>query len=670
MAAHTDYYDKNDKLVTKYSFASKKCEYDKTGRKTVDRYFDAKGNEPSGYFSHIVYSYDDYGHIIGMECYGKNDTPMETRTTSGLNAHKFEITRDLRGNIIKKIVYDKTGSMVEHVCYSYDDNGREILEEYLNSSNENIMNENGYSIKKMEYNSLGNQLKEAYFDVNGELCKMSMGYASCIQKYDISGSLTDTFYYNEKGKPVNLIRGYSHIHEDFNEHRNTINCEFMDKNNETILSYKAEYNENAQITKESLYGPDGQLYMQPDTGIAIRELGYDEMGNQTSERYYSDSGEPVLVYNEMAGWISEYDDKSLEIKRTYIGMDENPQMVSTGFAIVQFIYDEYGREIERKFFDEDGKKTNIKYGFASYTVQYDDLGNISSYKYFDKDGIETDVAGEVKKIELDLHNGDVDIFAERYNPERGEWEIGAIAKTIYNIYLIVYQDSKGEYDVMRQPYIPLSPKNYINEYIKDIKVRYKKVIGKEQGDKSFVEAEADVQAFMDQYVEIVETGATDRLWDIFLMDWASAAIKIIEEMLGVKKSKEELKKYYYDFYDRELISFRNQLNASYGNYVISYEIRDINEYTGEILNNIINTYEQYGIKNIDGMMALNVAFTVKGEDKENLVTDSFLYPNMNLVRVSGSWKLLTPDGFPKPSTDELKKFLGIEETVMRIFQDE
>lgn len=298
------------------------------------------------------------------------------------------------------------------------------------------------------------------------------------------------------------------------------------------------------------------------------------------------------------------------------------------------------------------------------------MGNISSYKYFDKDGIETDVAGEVKKIELDLHNGDVDIFAERYNPERGEWEIGAIAKTIYNIYLIVYQDSKGEYDVMRQPYIPLSPKNYINEYIKDIKVRYKKVIGKEQGDKSFVEAEADVQAFMDQYVEIVETGATDRLWDIFLMDGASAAIKIIEEMLGVKKSKEELKKYYYDFYDRELISFRNQLNASYGNYVISYEIRDINEYTGEILNNIINTYAQYGIKNIDGMMALNVAFTVKGEDKENLVTDSFLYPNMNLVRVSGSWKLLTPDGFPKPSTDELKKFLGIEETVMRISQDE
>lgn len=70
------------------------------------------------------------------------------------------------------------------------------------------------------------------------------------------------------------------------------------------------------------------------------------------------------------------------------------------------------------------------------------------------------------------------------------------------------------------------------------------------------------------------------------------------------------------------------------------------------------------------MMALNVAFTVKGEDKENLVMDSFLYPNMNLVRVSGSWKLLTPDGFPKPSTDELKKFLGIEETVMRIFQDE
>ena len=472
---HTDYYDKDNMPVTNYPFAVKECEYDETGHKTEDRYLDADGNEPSGYFSNVTYSYDDFGHIIGTEYFGKNGTPLETRTTSGHNAHKIEITRDSRGLVISRVVYDKNGKEVEKLRYSYDDNGREITEEYFDSSDKRINNEKGYAIRTYKYDSLGNQIREEYFDSNEKTCSVSMGYAICVRKYDANGICTDIFYYDENKKPVNLLSGYSHIHEDCNEFRNTTNCEFRDKNDDILLSYKVEYNENAQIVKESLYGPDGNLYEHPESGIAIRKLEYDEVGNQTAEKYYSANNELVLVYDELSGWTSEYDDKSLEIMRTYYGSDGKPTIISEGFASVQFTYDEFGREIERDFFDEKGAKINTKFGFASYVVSYDESGNVLSYKYFDQNGKECSIDGEVKKVELNLHDGDVDISAGRYNPESGKWEeASAVAKTIYNIYRIAYQSPDGDYDLMLQPYIPLSPKNQLNDYLENIKVKYKK----------------------------------------------------------------------------------------------------------------------------------------------------------------------------------------------------
>lgn len=454
---HTDYYDTNDKPVRNYPFASKESAYDETRHKIQERYFDAAGNVPNAYFNYITYSYDDYGNILKAEYFGKNDVPLETRTTSGKNVHSIVVERDERGLVLSRTGYDKNKNQVEQVRFSYDDNGRELSEEYFGTDNKRINNEKGYSVIRYEYNALGHQTRKAYYDANEELCKVRTGYAICEQKYDDNGSLTDIYYYDEEERPVNLLAGYSHIHEDLNEYRNTVNCEFRDKNDSIILCYKVEYNDNAQIIKESLYGPDGNLYAHPGTGIAIRELDYDDMGNQISEKYYADNGKPILVYDEFSGWKSEYNEESLETRRTYYGIDGKPIMISEGLSSVSFTYDDYGREIERKFFDEKGNPVDTKFGFSTYRVQYDEAGKIQKVIFYDKNGTECNPDGEVKIVELNLHDGEVDTLAARYNPDSGNWETGALAKTIYNIYRIAYQSKEGKYDLMLQPYIPLFP---------------------------------------------------------------------------------------------------------------------------------------------------------------------------------------------------------------------
>ena len=132
-------------------------------------------------------------------------------------------------------------------------------------------------------------------------------------------------------------------------------------------------------------------------------------------------------------------------------------MISEGLSSVSFTYDDYGREIERKFFDEKGNPVDTKFGFSTYRVQYDEAGKIQKVIFYDKNGTECNPDGEVKIVELNLHDGEVDTLAARYNPDSGNWETGALAKTIYNIYRIAYQSKEGKYDLMLQPYIPLFP---------------------------------------------------------------------------------------------------------------------------------------------------------------------------------------------------------------------
>ena len=655
----TECFNTEDKPVKNYFFATKECKYDEVGHVVSEHFLDENGEIPKEYFCDIFYKYDDYGNISSKEFWGENHIPLESMTDTGKKAHRIELTGDFRGNILKSVAYDKTGSETEKVKYSYDDNGRVLTEEYFDENNKYIENSKGYSIKKCEYNSLGNETREEYYGADGKLCKVGTGFAVCVKEYDDSGSLKDTYYYDEQENPVNLIIGFSHIHEDVNEYRNTTNFEVRDKSDNLIFSYRVKYN-NAQKVEERLYGPDGRLYAQPGTGVAVRKVEHDDRGNQVSEKYFSDQETPMLLFNEFFEWRAEYNDKSLETKREYYGMDGKPIMIAEGFSSVSFVYDDYGREIERDFFDDKGNKVNTGFGFSSYKVKYGDDGNIQSYNYYDKDGNECNIEGEIKKVGLNLYHGEVDMDAERSDPITGEWKSSPLAKDVLNIYRIAYTNNEGKYDLLLQPYVPLSPKYLISDYMEDIKVKYNNILLKNQLEEEYsAEIDNELYTFLSDYVNTVKEGDIDKLWDMMMMDGIQAAVNLLKN-LGIIKSEDEIKNFYYNFYKDELTAFKNQLTEEYGEYTISYEVKEKIKYTKEMFDQLEKEFKKYGIINIDDIVSLKIIFTVSGNGKKDIVSNSFLYSNIVLIKTLGKWKLMTPDGFPKPSNEELRKFYGIE----------
>ncbi len=655
----TDYYDTNDKLITGYLFSSRLNEYDEVGHRITERYLDENGNPPSDYYSYVTFINDDFGRMIETSFFGENDTPLET--TAVMGAHLIKTERDARGLILCRTAYDTSGTQVEEIHYSYDDNRNVLSEEYFDANHMLADNEAGIAQIRYEYNALGNQTKKAYYSSAGELCEDDSGIAIYIQEYDDNGSLSDLYFYDKNERPVNRSETYSHLHQDFTEYRTLTYCEYRDKNDILLFSYNVEYNDNAQVTKECLYGPDGNLYSHPTLNVALRELEYDNRGNQISEKYYSSDGSLAFVFGVFSGWSAEYDDKSLETRRTYYGPDDKPIMIQEGFASAEFIYDEYGREIERNFYDEWGNKVNTKFGFASYKVQYDESGKIQKYTFYDKDGIECSADGEVKLVELNLHDGDIDTSIARYNPDGTKREVLAVAPTIYNIYRIAFLSTDGEYDLLLQPYIPLSPSHQSSDYIDDIKVRYAQFLESLSFEGDPVPIQKDIQDFLIEYTDFIEKGDGNRLWNAILMDQTAATLELYKQQLGLTKSKEELLEFYYNFYVSELSALVAQLTEAYGDYTISYKVRDVYEYSGTSLNEIRESFKQYGTNNIERLISLNVAFTVSGNNKKDIVTDSFLYPNMLLVKVSGTWKLMSSAGFPSPEAETLLAFLGLEE---------
>ncbi len=645
----TDYYDPNDNLVSDYLFSTMEAEYNDIGLVTTERYLNSDGEPTTDYVYYRTYHYDDYGNRIKTEFFGPNDVPMTSGNfIAGSQVHSIEAKFNERGQNIESKFLDINGNSVRDLVIKYDDNGNKIEETYLGADESPVAGPDGFSIHRYEYDDMGNLTRESYLDTDENLFMLNQGFSVCERKYNDSGSVTDICYYDSEGNPVTLGIGYFHLHEDLNEYRNTVNAEFRDVRDDLICSYQGDRNSYQQLTKQAYYSADGNLFEHPDYGIAMITKNYNEKGQQTEERYFDAEENLTLLLDMCAGWDSEYNEDSSESRRTFIGVDGNPKMITNGFASVSFTYDEYGREIERCFYDQDGNSVNTVFGFASYKLNYNDEGEVEDYKFFDKDGNNVEADGEVKKVELLLHDGNVKTYDIDF----------IMAPEAYHVYRIAFESSSGEYDLMLQPYLPFSPNEVSMRSIISEVTKKNQIVLNTDGSSS-IQLDADLQDFFVEYTDIIRNADADRLMDFLNQEAISNSLAINIKQWGVDKTADEILEFYHEFYESELENFRNQLQENYGDFEVSYNILSRSDYTGESLQQASEVLKQQGIEGLEEYVTFQVAFTVSGNGKEEIVTDSFFHPDMVLAKFSGNWKLMSPDGFPAPDKESLREFLGL-----------
>ncbi len=604
----------------------------------------------SGYWAEQVLSYNGGGQVTKAEYYNQFGKPV---MTSGGYA-TIENEYDDSGLLLQTSYYDSAGELCDNysfvsnnylagdrfyakIKFQYDENGNVIRTDYYDP-NDNLVSDYLFSTMEAEYNDIGLVTTERYLNSDGEPTTDYVYYRT--YHYDDYGNRIKTEFFGPNDVPMtsgNFIAG-SQVHSieaKFNERGQNIESKFLDINGNSVRDLVIKYDDNGNKIEETYLGADESPVAGPD-GFSIHRYEYDDMGNLTRESYL-DTDENLFMLNQgFSVCERKYNDSGSVTDICYYDSEGNPVTLGIGYFHLHEDLNEYRNTV------------NTVFGFASYKLNYNDEGEVEDYKFFDKDGNNVEADGEVKKVELLLHDGNVKTYDIDF----------IMAPEAYHVYRIAFESSSGEYDLMLQPYLPFSPNEVSMRSIISEVTKKNQIVLNTDGSSS-IQLDADLQDFFVEYTDIIRNADADRLMDFLNQEAISNSLAINIKQWGVDKTADEILEFYHEFYESELENFRNQLQENYGDFEVSYNILSRSDYTGESLQQASEVLKQQGIEGLEEYVTFQVAFTVSGNGKEEIVTDSFFHPDMVLAKFSGNWKLMSPDGFPAPDKESLREFLGL-----------
>ena len=178
---------------------------------------------------------------------------------------------DKRGNETSATVNDRDGSRKYSLRWThlYDDKGREIRTEYLDSNgqltNTGITHyrEDGYERGQYNPNGTVNHVFEAFLDENGKLVRDS-------RKYQNGKSYEHLYKYDKQGRLIERINreiGGSTIDKStwtYDDHGNQTSF-IVEKADGTVVpmfKFQYEYDSQGHIVVRRDYDPDGSMFMK------------------------------------------------------------------------------------------------------------------------------------------------------------------------------------------------------------------------------------------------------------------------------------------------------------------------------------------------------------------------------------------------------------------------
>ena len=122
------------------------------------------------------------------------------------------------------------------------------------------------------------------------------------------------------------------------------------------------------------------------TEATFVEFVYSDKGHLAEIRYLDKRGKPLPNQKGICGSRREYNERGLEVSRSYFGIDGQPALHIHGFAKATIRYNERGSYEDVAYWGLDGERTLHDNGMWKWTCEYDEYGNQTGEMYFGVDG--------------------------------------------------------------------------------------------------------------------------------------------------------------------------------------------------------------------------------------------------------------------------------------------
>lgn len=336
---------------------------------------------------------------------GPNTSQMDAREEEPPIRNYTKVCYEISENSqMRKIsYYDKSESCEEESCED------ELCENEAHKY-KLVRNEQGFSIKKLSYDSKFRISEKTYLDEQEEPCLTADGYSQVIFQYtdDDGEEKTRIEYKDARDKLAinkNKVCGYAAVEYKPYEvgQRNgaiTVTLEYHGQDDKLLrLSEKGyakirqTYNKRGLLIRETFYNEEeGKEVPAYRTGYMVAGIDYEysDDGNLICEVYKDAEDQPVNRYDAgFAMRFQEFENGKLvgiHYQGYRDGILQDVPNKKYGVGSVRYLYAN-GHQVEERYFDIQGNPVlRSDRGYSVQKLEYNNRGLIAAYHYYGTDG--------------------------------------------------------------------------------------------------------------------------------------------------------------------------------------------------------------------------------------------------------------------------------------------
>ncbi len=261
-------FNRNNVLLGYSSMGASKITYDYNGNKQIKKYFnkDNEQIESAGVYT-AEYTLDEKGNRTGLMFLGKDGSMVENRN----KIHSW-VWKILPDGMVQEKRYNLAGEEVvmNPFCPFY-----ELRFSY---------NEKGYMTR------MANYMEDTLYNCTAENCG-DIGVSYFTFTPDEDGDVLKFEVFNVIGQMSNLYWGWSKRERKFDENGYMIEEATFDQDNEYLGGKNVPVTQNVfdkhgALVESKNMDKDRNLINDPNSGVAITEYKYDDLGNRTETLRY------------------------------------------------------------------------------------------------------------------------------------------------------------------------------------------------------------------------------------------------------------------------------------------------------------------------------------------------------------------------------------------------
>jgi len=255
-------------VPTDVGFAERRFEYDRSGNRVLESYFDEAGKpkkQGAGHFA-MRNVYDECGQLAEEWYLDPSHNPIALE-----------------------------GSKYAGIRYVRDALGRAIMKAFLSTAGTPTMTAQGVAGSETDYDSRGNPVEERFFGIDKHPTLFNNSHAVARRVFDSRGNKTREEYLGLDGKPAYNIQ-VRLMTRSYNARNQLVEIRwsYFQVGTDTLLGVeKDSYNELSQKTDEAYFGPDGKPFLrQTNSGDCVRvHFVYDAKGAVSERQCFDERGE-------------------------------------------------------------------------------------------------------------------------------------------------------------------------------------------------------------------------------------------------------------------------------------------------------------------------------------------------------------------------------------------